>query len=279
MEQPPPQAPADALHADVDRHRLRAVRLPRRHPRRVRFRHRRGRAGPAHVDQQDQHHPAVPDRLSREDPPGSGREGSDPCELVRRHLPECVEGLPGREPVPGGARGVHEDVPGVQTHARRVEGLARGSPGSDRRQGDRGSSRLEDRRPDSAAGGVAEDRRLTRLGIQHPRYLHRRRQGGRHVAVPLPLRLLRRGSSRRQGAGGMVHHARRRSEGLGERRPAHRCPVRELDRRELDLDREGVHAVVRQADGRHRRDHHRHPDGGLLHHAAGGRQHHGAVGA
>src|SRR6185295_10695112 len=62
------------------------------------------------------------------------------------------------------------------------------------------------------------------------------------------------------------------------REPGRRA-VRELRGRDRDLDREGVHAVVRQADRGHRRDDHGDPLRSLLHHPPGRRQHHGAVGA
>ena len=56
-----------------------------------------------------------------------------------------------------------------------------------------------------------------------------------------------------------------------------RRPVHELARRDQDPAREGVRARLRQADRRHRRPGHAHPDRGVLHDPDPHRQHHGPV--
>src|SRR6185503_15981655 len=56
-----------------------------------------------------------------------------------------------------------------------------------------------------------------------------------------------------------------------------RHPLHELARRDQDPAREGVRAGLRQADRRHRRPGHPHPDRGVLHDPDPDRQHHGPV--
>ena len=66
------------------------------------------------------------------------------------------------------------------------------------------------------------------------------------------------------------------SQARGDRR-RDRPALRELARRDQDAAREGVRHRLRQADRRHRRPRHAHPDRGVLHHPDPHRQHHGPV--
>ncbi len=82
-----------------------------------------------------------------------------------------------------------------------------------------------------------------------------------------------------QGQVGLVRHPHRRPRRRARDRGAHRRAVRQLLRGDEDDDGEGVRAGVREAGGRHRRDHPRHRHRRVLHDPPGGGQHDGPVGA
>ena len=249
-------------------------RLPRRR--------RRGRRRPAVHHPQDVDHPAAARELPGADRARAGRRRGDPRVLVRRHLPGPEQGLPGRLPGAGRARGVPRDVPRVPA-ARRSRSRP-GSPtarawSSARKTAERYGWKVGDRIPIQATIWRKKDGSPT-LGVQRPRHLRRRGEGHRHHPVPLPLRLLRRGAAVRPGHRRLVRACAsptREGGARSARRSTRSSPTRPpRPRRSTEkalaqgfADQIGNIGAIITVD----------PRRGLLHHAAGRRQHHGAVGA